>query len=392
MKKNICILLNGSLYKDSRAQKIAYTLSKILNVQIFSLNEDFNKLSYLTKDCDVISIRGLNYKSINHFIKPFNQNTNYFIDEIKRKKIKYDYVYCHDLDTLRTGVKLKKYFVTKLIYDIHDLKTETVNQELPSKKSFKGLIFRILLKYLKIRYFLLEKQLIKKTDLTITVNSSIADFLRKKYKGIKIEVINNYPILTEIPKEKLLREKLSLKKNDFIVLYHGNLGKGRYLDAIVESSKYVMKNIFYVIIGNGVLKNDLKQKNYTNVYFLDLVPYLDLFKYSSDANIGIVLVEHINYSKKYASANKLFEYMASNIPVIINKSPEMEKVILDANCGYILDEVTPKKIADLINNCFQNQKELQILGNNGRLFYEKKYNWSYEENILMQIFKNNLII
>ena len=46
------------------------------------------------------------------------------IKKIRNTKIKFDYIHCHDLDTLRVGITFKNFYGAKLIYDSHEFWTE----------------------------------------------------------------------------------------------------------------------------------------------------------------------------------------------------------------------------------------------------------------------------
>ena len=86
------------------------------------------------------------------------------------------------------------------------------------------------------------------------------------------------------------------------------------MEQIVESSAFLLKRIL-VIIGEGpedklVNLSDTLENN--KVIFLPFIPYKKLLKYISSATIGLILIENINLSKKYALANKVTEYMAAS--------------------------------------------------------------------------------
>ena len=57
---------------------------------------------------------------------------------------------------------------------------------------------------------------------------------------------------------------------------------------------------------------------------MDLEVYPD---YTKGADFGINLLENINLSKKFASPNKLFEYIHCNIPIICSNTYENKRVI-----------------------------------------------------------------
>ena len=73
-------------------------------------------------------------------------------------------VHCHDLDTLKIGIRLKKKLKVKLIYDAHEIFGYMIENSAPkivSKYSFK-----------------MEKRLLKYVDYIITVNEPLHDYFK----------------------------------------------------------------------------------------------------------------------------------------------------------------------------------------------------------------------
>jgi glycosyltransferase involved in cell wall biosynthesis len=207
--------------------------------------------------------------------------------------------------------------------------------------------------------------------------------------SVKCHTIQNFPELNSTIINKKLRKNFNLPKNNKVVLYHGNLGDGRHLENIVQSAHFFSEGINLIIIGNGYLLNKLKKiSNPLNTFFLDHIPYDDLFNFIADADLGLVLLEHINYSKKYASANKFFECMACSVPVISSNSPELVRIFEKKEVGFLIEEINPKSIAEKVNEVIFKKDELKSKGNNGRILHENEMNWNCEKDKLITLFKS----
>jgi glycosyltransferase involved in cell wall biosynthesis len=81
----------------------------------------------------------------------------------KTNQFMFDVVHCHDLDTLQSGVRLKKKLKIKLIYDAHEIFGYMISRDMP--------------KIVVNASFLMEKRLIKNVDRTITVNEPLENYL-----------------------------------------------------------------------------------------------------------------------------------------------------------------------------------------------------------------------
>ncbi|MCE7737882.1 MAG: glycosyltransferase family 4 protein, partial [Candidatus Heimdallarchaeota archaeon] len=78
---------------------------------------------------------------------------------------KFDVVHCHDLDTLPTGVKLKKKFDMPLIYDAHEIFGYMLERDLP--------------KFIANYFLKLEKKLVNYSDHVITVTEKHEEYFKK---------------------------------------------------------------------------------------------------------------------------------------------------------------------------------------------------------------------
>ena len=174
-------------------------------------------------------------------------------------------------------------------------------------------------------------------------------------------------------------------------MYQGVLNEGRGLDLLIESFHRASKthaNIKLIILGDGVLKNHLVQNvnilglNKT-VFFHDPVPYKDLLQYTVSADFGINLLEAFNLSKKYASPNKIFEYMQAEIPVLCSFSPENDIIFENYNIGIQCHN----KVLDISEKIIQlhNLKNEEIINFKKQLKKAQKvYCWENQE---LKLFK-----
>ncbi|GAB4280951.1 MAG: glycosyltransferase [Marinilabiliales bacterium] len=398
--KNIAVLLSCSVIQDSRAQRTIKALSKEYFVDVFFNVTTANNLveNYFNKNVTLFPI----FNSKTNFKKNIISHSFFYlknrsiITHVKSNNRKYDLIYSHDLLTLFPAVKLKKYFNCVLVYDTHELYIETINQFFPKNTRFiKSFMFNFIVSFMRFVGQRFEKKAIKKTNLLITVNQSCLSYLEKKYIIPKGVVIPNYPELLEQPKGLQLRKKYNIPLSTFIVLYQGVINEGRYLREIIESARYIDDDILIVLIGNGQLRNELltfvKEKKLSNkILFIDHIDYSELFSYTADANLGVMLNEHINLSKEYAFANKVTEYMASGLPVLLSDSPEYRNLLKNHDVGYLITDYSPKNIAHTINLIAKDKNKLLLKGREGRILHINEFNWEKYEFYFIMLIKNIL--
>jgi glycosyltransferase involved in cell wall biosynthesis len=109
---------------------------------------------------------------------------------------------------------------------------------------------------------------------------------------------------------------------------------------------------------------------------MEKVSFSSLIKYTTSADLGILLIESFNLSKKLTLPNKVFEYMNAGIPFITNQLPEASKIAKDEDCGYVINDSTPEKIGKQINQIVKNIDFEK--GKKGRRAIEEKYYWELD--------------
>lgn len=394
--KKVCVISLAGI-DDSRAIRSIETMLSMSGMEIhyFFTEGERDKTSSLRnrENLNLYPISRPKYSFKRQF---FNHSfaylsADYFLNEIQKIKNDYDVIYAHDFRTSYSALKLKR-SNTKLIYDVHDLYIETINQHFPIRAKFhKKIIYKFLIYFMRFVCYRWEKKFMKSVDLVLTTNENYKNYLIEKYGNKNITITSNYPKYKNVQHSNQIYFDLKIDLDKKIVLYHGAFTEGRFLREIVSSSKYFNKNIVLVLIGNGPMENELKKslQDSSNIVFKDLVPYNELLNFISGATLGLMLIDPINLSKKYSLANKVTEYMASGLPVVASNSPENVRIINGFSSGYILDEINEKTISDLINNLIDNNSdELAKKGENGKSAIRDYLNWEkVSEELKTEIIK-----
>jgi len=151
---------------------------------------------------------------------------------------------------------------------------------------------------------------------------------------------------------------------------------------------------YLVIVGSGDLELKLRKR----VIELDLVdrvefrgrlPYDKLHALTSKAWLGISLEEDMGLSYRYALPNKLFDYVQSQIAVLVSDLPEMANIVEEYGIGVVAKTRVPKELADLVANFFENKdKRENTIKNLGVAISELV--WENEKGKFLELYKEAL--
>lgn len=228
-----------------------------------------------------------------------------------------DLIYANDLDTLLGAGVISFVRRKNLVYDSHELFTE-----LPE------LVHRRVKRWL---WQLLERMMIRRVSIGITVSASIAYELRSRY-GKEFSVVRNVP---------MARGSVMIAPTGVnTIIYQGALNVGRGLEKLVAAMQYV-DNANLVIAGTGDIEDMLiglaRELGLTSkIRFTGRLSSNDLFVETSKATLGVSLEEDLGLNYRFALPNKLFDYIQAGIPVLVSNLPEMANLVHNYDVGQTI--------------------------------------------------------
>lgn len=278
-------------------------------------------------------------------------------------------VYANDLDTLPGCCLAATLRIKPLVYDSHELFTEI--PELLNRP-IKKLIWH-----------LTEKICIKNAKRIFVVSESISEELKERYKVNPI-VIKNLPIRKEIEAFKDKRPTL---------IYQGSLNIGRGVEIAIDMMNY-LTCYRLVIAGSGDIEFELRkrmldQKLFDRVEFIGRINPDELYRLTCTAWLGLSLEEDMGLNYRYALPNKLFDYIAAQVPVLVSDLPEMSNLVNTYGVGLIAKSRNAKELADQVADFFEDKNlREQITKNVQKASVELQ--WSKEEEKLVNHIKEIL--
>lgn len=294
------------------------------------------------------------------------------VNSVVKKAIETNpYVYhLHDPELLRLVPELLKH--GKVIYDVHE--------DLPRQVMSKHWIPKFLRRAIAFLSEITENHYARKASGIITATP----FIEERFAKVNQRVVN----INNFPKLEEFRRKEQTDSGERLACYVGVLASVRGIFEMVKAMEFVEGKLLLAGLFSNKPERDKIQKlpGWEKVVELGFCDREKVGQILSNARVGLVVLHPtLNYID--ALPVKLFEYMASELPVIASDFPLLREIIDSAQCGICVDPLDPNQIADAINWFFSNHKQAMQMGEAGRKAIETKYNWSMEERKMLDFYQ-----
>lgn len=289
--------------------------------------------------------------------------------------VKADVYHFHDPELLPVGIKVKKITGSYIIFDSHE--------DVPMQILCKEYLPAIVKKPLSKIYSIYESIKMRKYDALVTVTPVIYERLLKINK--KTYQITNYPVYRELPTPEPIANQ---------ICFTGGIAEQYQHHHIINcldktNATYVLAGIAYP----EYLEEIKKLPNWNRVDYRGVVSYdevLDIMRHSCLGMVILFYSPNVGYKRGTLGVLKMFEYMMAGIPIVATDFEIWKEIIDEYKCGIYVNPYSEKEITDAINYILSNPDKAKQMGANGRRAVNEKYNWSSQEKILFQLYKDLL--
>jgi len=369
MLMRICMLTSGHDPVDDRIfyKEVTSLKKNYDDINIIAPNERNESI----QDIKIIGIA--QRKNLRNRFKPALQLYH------KGLELNADVYHCHEPDSLIIGYLLKKKLKCKVIYDSHEYHPEAFAERFP-------IIFKWIMK--KTVYWG-ERFFAKRADFIVTVNTILVDKFKKYHPDVVL--IPNYPKL------EMFNFKDNEYNNNIDFIYIGGLAEVRGISKIVEASRILKErkikfNVRFV--GRFISKDYEKEINTlirdynlkNEIIYHGYVEHSQVSKILKRAKAGLVLLQPEIHRYTISEPIKLFEYMGNGLPVITNNYEMVRNIIVENDCGILVDPSDPIAIANAMEDILNNPEKWNQKGKNGIKAVKEKYNWEIFGEKLIAIY------
>lgn len=201
---------------------------------------------------------------------------------------------------------------------------------------------------------------------------------------------------TTVESKSDIKKKLSIPADKKVIMYAGNLYRWKGVDVILEAVKLPeVKSLNAVVFIVGGDENDVEaykkkveEENISGVAFSGHVLRKDIPFYLKAADVLILPNSaESEESVSYTSPIKMFEYMASGVPIIASDLPSIREVLNDRSCFFVKPD-RPEELGGAISKMLSDSSLCKRIADQA-LLDVKKYTWDeYAKKIILFLEKN----
>lgn len=259
-------------------------------------------------------------------------------------------IHAHDLNMAFIAFAAARRSGAKVVVDFHEWFSENVELEAGAYAPLKP--------GRRWAYRWLERHSLAHADIVVTVCDSIADAMARELgKGRRPEVVRNIPRLSVEPTRSYrpLKEELGLAPEQFLLLYQGGLGQSRLLEPVIEALAFA-ERCALLIRGPNVEQYATSYREIAEragagerLILKGPVPSRDVVAAARGADAGIWSLPDLCRNFSFALPNKIFEYVAANLPALVADYPEARRLVETHHIGLTFDPYDPRSIASVVN-------------------------------------------
>jgi len=258
-------------------------------------------------------------------------------------RLRPDAVHAHDAAMLAPGYAGAKLVGARLVYDTHEYAAGVPYRE----RTWAWFVT------------MLERLVVPRCHVVITVSEGIADRLAERYRLAQRPIV-----VRNVPDEHMydtafvapdLRSHVGMAPEASLVLHLGAVAADRGCEVLVRAmgevdpptelvflgadDKDYVEHLRKVVGGAGVAKR---------VHFLPSVPVEQVLAYTRQASVGVSLLEDTCENHRLALPNKVFEYIAAGVGVVVSDLPELRRLATKES-AMVTTRVDPASVAAALN-------------------------------------------
>lgn len=281
-----------------------------------------------------------------------------------------DFVMAHDAHALLPAWLLAKRSGSPLAYHCHDYMDDS-EVVTGSQRLFKAL----------------ERKIAPAADVVIIPDAERAAVMIQQLGLTREPIIAANAPLSDAPRSTVLQDSLRSQGKDFskIVFRQGRIGPNHALEATIRSMPlWADPSWGFVIMGSAdaayrehLLQFAAELGVSQQLAILPAVAYPDVASFTVGATLGHGLYDptHFNHRFFTTASNKIMEYIAAGLPVLLSESTGSQALLSRYRIGLTADEKSPESIASAINAMLGGPEQMVSMQAESKRAFEEEFNY-----------------
>jgi len=379
MNKTATHIFLSKLTHESRLEKICRTTLKlelVNKIEVLGLWESGLKEAEYFDGIQFYRIPTLSKTRPlrNRWLKLFLAIISFFqfqlLVVIRILKSKPGFTVVHNAALLPIGVLAGRMVNSKIVYEPHELESEQ-----PGMSRLVSTFIRNI-----------EKLFINRCHSVVSVSAPIAKFYSRNF-GLAAErlfVVTNQPenpyYGSEYPRTNTFRELYKIPEEAILFLYQGGLNESRGIQDYLDTFSLIGSEYHIVFMGYGEMEEEVRRyaEMYANIHFKEAVPVAEILKFTSSADVGLIVIPDPEMSTSYRLSlpNKFFEYAICGLYICVSDNLElMSRIVIAEELGSVIGS----EKEDLKLWILSTKKEMLKELSEKSKFFRRSAGWQREE-------------
>jgi|GEM_PF-298537 len=335
----IAMLLHKSVEHDSRVRREARALTAVGHeVTVLHLPRDRGQLDGALEGFEVRSVTPPPW--VRERLPTVAYRAVFLLAFLRAlRRLRPDAVHAHDAAMLLPGWLGARATGAALVYDSHEYAVGV---------PYRDRLWAMLVSAL-------ERLLVPRCDGVVTVSDGIADRLRARYRlAERPVVVRNLPDPAEEDggfEAEDLRRALGLDASTPLVLHLGAVARDRGCETLTRAMAGLRDaHLLFLGADDAAFAARLREVARDagvaeRVHLRPSVPTGQIRAHARQGSVGVTLLEDTCENHRLALPNKLFEYLAAEIPVVASDLPEIRRTVGGLPGVTLVDPANPDAVA-----------------------------------------------
>jgi len=230
----------------------------------------------------------------------------------------------------------------------------------------------------------LEAFLYRQSHLVTGQTQGIVNSIQSRFPDKSVSLVTNginveaFKAISQSDQGERAKKEFGLA-GKIVVGYAGLHGLAQCLETVLQAAQLLIgyPDLFFVFFGDGPQKEKLialaNQAELTNVCFYPIQPAWRMPDIIAMFDIAIIPLKKLELFKG-ALPSKMFEAMATAVPIIVSIDGEAQVLVEKAQAGICVEPENPEAMAEAILQLYKIPLCRKTLGQNGRQYVIEHYN------------------